>query len=112
MSTEIEFYQRLSEHIPEEAARLIAERMTDRPLEAKVDAFESKFDAFESKVDAQFDAVTSTLAAMNAKMDTFATKLEVERLRSSFFRWSLTFFVPLWIGTYGTLVAIVVRGAP
>jgi hypothetical protein len=105
VSTEIEFYQRLSEYIPEEAARLIAERMTDRPLEAKIDAMGSKVDALAAKVDAiiaQLDPVTGTVA----------TKVEVERLRSSFFRWNLAFFVPLWVGTYAVLVTMVLRGSP
>lgn len=37
-------------------------------------------------------------------------ELSVEKLRSSMFRWQLVFFVPLWVGVYGTLVAIVFRG--
>ncbi|MGH2760903.1 MAG: hypothetical protein ACRDKJ_15240 [Actinomycetota bacterium] len=36
--------------------------------------------------------------------------LQMERLRSTMFRWNLTFFVPLWVGVYGTLVAVVIRG--
>jgi hypothetical protein len=85
--TEIEFYQRLSEHIPEEAAKLIAERNAGSRLDAKIDA-------------------------LAAQIGTLATKVEAEKLRSSFFRWALAFFVPLWVGTYATLVAIVQRASP
>ena len=81
MSTEIEFYQRLSEHLPEEAAKLIAERIAGAER-------------------------------LEAKIDTLATAIQVERMRSSFFRWNLVFFVPLWIGVYATLVAMVLRGMP
>lgn len=38
-------------------------------------------------------------------------EISIERLRSSMFRWNLTFFVPLWVGVYATLVAIVLRTA-
>ena len=109
MSAEIEFYQRLSEHIPEEAARLIAERMADRQLEVKVDAL-------AARVDSKFAALVAKVDALTGKVDAIvehgATRVEVERLRSSFFRWNLAFFVPLWVGTYATLVAIVLRSAP
>ena len=79
MGTKIEFYQRLREHIPDEAARLIAE-------EALV----------ESRV------VTE---------DRFVA--ELEKLRSSLFRWMLVFFAPLWVGVlvFGTLNAATGGGA-
>lgn len=76
MVTKIEFYQRLREHIPDEAARMIAEEV---PVESK-------------------PVTEDRLVA------------ELEKLRSAFFRWALAFFVPLWIGVYATLVAIVIKG--
>ncbi len=91
MSTDIEFYQRLSEHLPEEAAKLIAERTAASRLEVKIDALTAKVDSL---------------------VEHGATKVEVERLRSSFFRWNLAFFVPLWVGTYATLITMVLRGSP
>jgi len=83
VSTRIEFFQRLREHIPEEAARLIAEEMPA-----------------ESQLATKHDVVSGL----------HDLEMSVERLRSSFFRWNLVFFVPLWIGVYATLVAILFRG--
>jgi hypothetical protein len=76
VTTKLEFYQQLKEHIPEEAARLIAEEIQ---VEAKL-VTEEHFD------------------------------LGIEKLRSSMFRWNLLFFVPLWVGVWGTLVTVLVRG--
>jgi hypothetical protein len=90
VATKIEFYQRLREHIPEEAARMIAEEM---PTESQL-------------------ATKQDLSALSTKDDLHGVELSVERLRSSMFRWNLVFFVPLWIGVYATLVAILLRGSP
>ena len=85
MATRIEFYQQLREHIPEEAARMIAEHLVPEREPA-------------TKHDLE-------MSVQNLEMS-------VERLRTSMFRWQLTFFVPLWIGVYATLVAIILRGSP
>jgi len=84
VDTKIGFYQRLREHIPEEAARMIAEEMpTESQLATKQDVERTELRVVAS----------------------------VEQLRSSMFRWMLLFFVPLWAGVYGTLVAILFRGS-
>lgn len=82
MTTRTEFYQRLREYIPDEAARIIADEMT-----TETDIV-SRFEKLATKTDVD---------------------LSVERLRSDMFRWMLVFFAPLWIGVYGTLVAIILR---
>jgi hypothetical protein len=81
VSTDIEFYQRLSKHLPEEAAKLIAEKM-------------------------------QTESPVATRDDVHRVELAIEKLRSSTSRWNLMFFVPLWIGVYATLAAIVLRGSP
>ena len=97
MGTKIGFYDRLKEHIPEPAARMIAEEMTSEgELSAKLDRLAAKAD----------------LERFATKEDLHRVELSVERLRSDLFRWQLMFFVPLWIGVYGTLVAILFRGSP
>lgn len=88
MSTRIEFYERLREHIPDEAPRLIAEEMST-----------------ESTVIAKIEHLAT-------KDDVHRVELAVEKLRSSTFRWNLLFFVPLWVGTYASLVTMVLRGSP
>ena len=92
MSTRIEFYERLREHIPEPAARIIAEEMsTERDVSAKLDQLKDQ---------------------VATKDDVHRVELAVEKLRSSTFRWNLMFFVPLWVGTYASLVTMVLRGSP
>jgi hypothetical protein len=85
VSTKIEFYQRLREHIPEEAARMIAEEMSTESQLVTHEEFNDGIHRLE---------------------------LLIEKLRSSSFRWNLLFFVPLWVGVYATLVAILLRGTP
>jgi hypothetical protein len=85
VSTKIEFYQRLREHLPEPAARMIAEEM---PAETQLATREDLNEAIHG------------------------VELSIERLRSSSFKWNLVFFVPLWVGVYATLVAILLRSAP
>jgi hypothetical protein len=83
LTTKIEFYDRLREHIPEPAARLIAEEV---PVESDV-------------------ATKADLAVAVAQVNG-----SIESLRSSMFRWMLVFFLPLWVGVYGTLIAILLKG--
>lgn len=70
----IEFYEALRAYIPEEAARLIAERSPQpRDLATRADV-----------------------------------QAAVAELKADIRGWMLAFFVPLWIGVYGTLAAIVI----
>ncbi len=85
MVTKIELYERLREHLPEPAARIIAEEM---------------------RTEAQ---VVDRLKHVALREDVHQVELSVEKLRSSLFRWQLTFFVPSWAGVYGTLLAIILR---
>lgn len=76
-TSDIEFYESLRAHIPEEAARLIAERFPKpRDLATKGDLQE--------------------------------VRTEIQELKADIRGWMLAFFVPLWIGVYGTLAAVVV----
>lgn len=90
MSTKIELYERLREYIPEPAARMTAEEMP-----------------FESQLATKDDL---RVTAHELREEIHGVQLSVERLRLSMFRWQLLFFVPLWVGVYGTLVAILFRG--
>ena len=44
--------------------------------------------------------------------DLHRVEIALEKLRSELFRTLLLFFLPLWIGVYATLAAILFRGAP
>ena len=97
MTTKIEFYRELRQHLPDEAARLIADEMpTESQLATKEDLLATRED------------IRSTRDEMRVGFNALA--LEIERVRSSTFRWALGFFVPLWVGVYATLLAILVRG--
>ena len=37
-----------------------------------------------------------------------ATKEDIQALRADIFKWGLAFFVPLWLGVWGTLIALLV----
>lgn len=106
MGAKIGFYERLKEHIPEQAARLIAEEMT---IEGELSA---KLEQLATKDDLERFATKDELARFATKDDLHRVEMSVERLRSSMFRWQLTFFVPMWLGVYGTLAAILFRGSP
>ena len=112
MSTKIELYQRLRKHIPDEAARLIVEEMpSESELATREDLHNTEAALREDlhNTEAAFrEAIHTTEAALREESHT--VQMSVERLRSSMFRWQLVFFVPLWVGVYGTLVAIVFRG--
>ena len=85
MATKIELYQQLREHIADEAAQVIAEEV-----------------AMESVIADKLDALPTRDELEN----------KIERLRASTFRTLLFFFVPMWVGVYATLAAIVLRGSP
>jgi hypothetical protein len=103
VGTKIGFYQRLREHIPEEAARMIAEEM---PTESQL---ATKDDLLATKDEIRHEVST---ARQEVEAAVHGVELSLERLRASMFRWQLMFFVPLWAGVYGTLVAILFRGSP
>lgn len=87
-TSDIEFYEGLRAHIPEEAARLIAERFPQpRDLATKGDLRE--------------------LEAARSK-DIQGVRIEIQELKADIRGWMLAFFIPLWIGVYGTLAAVVI----
>lgn len=77
MESNIEFYEALRAHMPDEVARLIADHMPQ----------------------------TEELAT---KRDLLELRVELAELKADIRGWMLSFFVPLWIGVYGTLAAVVI----
>jgi hypothetical protein len=39
-----------------------------------------------------------------------ATKEDIAVLKGDLLKWMIALFVPVWIGTYGTIIAIVLKG--
>ena len=80
--TNIELYEALKKDLNEDAARMIAEVVpAAQDLATKADVA-----AVELRLQARFD-----------------------QLESRMLRWTLTFFVPLWAGVFGVLIAIVTK---
>lgn len=81
MAHTIELYDALRERLGDNTARMLAEAIpTERELATKTDIESLRL----------------------------ATKADIQGLRADLMRWMLLFFVPLWIGTYGTLAAVVI----
>lgn len=67
-------------HLPDEVARVIADRLLSQELATKSDIQELRNEF----------------------------KLEMAELKADMRGWMLAFSVPLWIGVYGTLAAVVI----
>ncbi len=87
--TNVELYEALKGTIPDNAARMIAEAYHPaRELATRTDL-------------AKLELATRTdLAKLEGKIDSIA------RLQ----QWMIAFFIPVWAGTFGTLVAVVLKG--
>lgn len=78
----LELYEALKKTLDEEAARMIAEVVPEaRNLATKED-----LERVEHRLERRID-----------------------QLESRMFRWTLTFFVPLWVAVLGTLLALVLN---
>lgn len=102
--TNVELYEALKDRVGEEAARLIAEVVpTATELVTKRD------------LDNGIGAVRLEISELRAEMrEGFATLKgelggEIHKSSKETMRWMLTFFIPLWVGTWGTVLAIVLR---
>jgi hypothetical protein len=83
MSTNVELYRGLCEHIPPEAAKLIADAV---PQGAEL-ATRSELHQVEYRL----------LAA-------------IHEMKADMFRWMLTFFASLWVGLAALIVAVLLGG--
>ncbi len=79
MTSTLELYEALKEHVGEEAARMIAEAL---PLSDRI--------VTESYLDARLDA---RLGQMEARI----------------FRWMLGFFATLWLSNVGVIVTLILK---
>ena len=80
--TNIELYEALKKDLSEDSARMIAEVVPA----------------------AQDLATRADLIGVEKRLQERIDKLESRQLR-----WTLAFFVPLWAGVFGVLIAIVVK---
>lgn len=96
MTTHVELYRALEPHIGPQAAELIAEVVPSTANLATQDNI--------AELHQEIAAVHQALALQTAE-----THAKFAELRSDIFRWNLMFFVPLWLGVWGTLVALAVK---
>lgn len=83
--TNIELYEELKKSLTEPAARMIAEVV---PLSEKV-------------------ATTDHIAGLDRRLDQVDRRFD--QLETKMYRWTVTFFVPMWVGVFAVLVAIAWR---
>jgi hypothetical protein len=82
----VEFYEALKRSNPEEAARLIA------GVVAPTHELATKLD----------------IAGVNEKIAEL--RVEIQKVSASTMGWMLAFFIPVWAGTWATVIAVVLKG--
>jgi hypothetical protein len=96
MTSNVELYEALKPTVGADAARMIAEVVPPtRELATKADVAETN---------ARIDALRGEMREMGERL-----RVEIHRSHNSTLRWFLGFSVPLWLGTWGTVVAVLLR---
>ena len=99
----VELYELLKPTVGERAAELIAQVIPPADdLARKGDIAEVKIEIADFKVEmAEFRGeMREALARLHAEIKEESTRTT---------RWMLTFFIPLWIGTWGTVLAVLLK---
>ena len=92
----VELYEALKPTVGEEAARLMANVIP--PAENLA----TRLDVSEAKAD-----VKAAIAKTNDRISRVETKMEANT--KDLMRWMLVLFVPVWAGTWGTIVAVLLK---
>ncbi len=96
----VELYEALKGHVGEDAARMMAEVIPpSRDLATKLDVLETRSE------------LRTEIAELRGEMrEGFAMlRGEIHASSRDTMRWMLTFFIPVWAGTWGTMLAILFR---
>jgi hypothetical protein len=123
MARDIDLYEALKPHIGEEGARLIAEAIPPaRELVTKADIDElrkaTKADINElsgefTALSGEFTVLRGEFTALRGEFKTSINELRLEmkadiaELKAETRHWMMSYFVPLWLGVYGTLAALI-----
>jgi hypothetical protein len=100
MATSVEFYRELRRHIPDEAAKMIAEEL----VPASQVATKSDLDRLHALTKSDLENLRS-----QTKSDLAATENRLLGEIHGLHRWMLTFFAAQWLGTVGIIVAIFLK---
>lgn len=95
MATDIELYEVLKPKLGEEGARMVAERFGESAAVA---------------TKANIGVLKSDIAVLRSEMAEFRIEMRAEfaEFKAETRDWMLRYFVPLWIGVYGTLGGLIV----
>ena len=92
----VELYEALKDTVGEKAARLMAEVIP------AADDLARRSDIAELRL-----AIARLETEVTGAIGGLRTEIKEESKQTM--RWMLTFFVPLWIGTWGTMVAVLFK---
>jgi hypothetical protein len=99
MAMNLEMYDNLKGEIGDKAARVIAEAIPPRDqLATKGD-----IEGLRAAISALATEFKHEMALLESRLDG-----RLDRQSAEIMRWMLTFFVPLWLGVYGTLAAVII----
>jgi hypothetical protein len=112
--TNVELYEALKPIVGTDGARMIAEVVPPAAdLVTKADLLATKADLLATTADlvAEVGSVHSEIATLRGEMrEGFAQlrgEIHAESTRTT--KWMLGFFIPVWAGTWATVVAVVVK---
>ncbi len=100
--TNVELYEALRKSIPEEAARLIAEgypRAVDQATKVDIAGVIAEIASVRREVGSGIASLRTSVAGLQAEVRSLPTM-----------RWTLGLFVPMWLGVWATVVAVVLKG--
>jgi hypothetical protein len=104
MTTSVEFYRRLREHIPDEAARMIADELVPAEQTATKADLDRLYGLTKADLDRLYGLTKADLAAAENRLSR-----EFHEGLIGMQRWMLTFFATQWLGTVGIIVAIFLK---
>jgi len=98
--TNVELYEALKPSVGELAARMIAEAVPaaqDLATKSDIQMLRSELLVFKNELQAEIQSVRSDL------------RVEIHTESTRQMRWMLTFFIPVWAGTWATVVAVILK---
>lgn len=119
----VELYEALLGPIGPEAARLIANivppakeiatRLDVAGVREEVSKVRTEIATLRGETRAEFSAACGQMREgfASIRADIADDRAQVHALNSRTIRWILAFSIPMWAGTWGTMVAVLLRGA-
>ena len=111
-STHVELYEALKGTVGEDAAKMIAEIIPPaQNVATRLDVAEVRLEVagMDGRLQAQIAEMDGRLQAQIAEMDGHL-QAQIKESSQQTLRWMLGFFIPVWLGSWGTVVAVVLKG--